>query len=60
MNHQCPWCGSPALDITTHDDSIDMRAAYLCAGPEGHRWRDGEGPDPVQAPEEPLIILATR
>jgi len=60
MNTECPWCNARAIDITTHDNDFDQRSSYMCAGPEGHRWRDGEGPEPEEEPQELMIILATR
>ena len=55
---ECPWCGSPAVDMSTHDADFDTRAAYMCAGPEGHRWREGEGPIALPPESERLIVLA--
>ena len=57
--NECPWCGADAIDMSTHDDDFDQRTVYLCTGADGHRWRDGEGPEPEIPEEEPLIILAT-
>jgi hypothetical protein len=54
----CPWCGCNAINISTHDDDFDQRASFVCAGIGGHRWREGEGPEPVEPEQEPLIILA--
>jgi hypothetical protein len=55
---ECPWCGAVAVDVSTHDDDFDQRRAFMCAGPDGHRWREGEGPMPLPPEEERLIILA--
>lgn len=37
----CPWCGTRGVDITTSTDEVKR---YLCIGPEGHEWRQGEDP----------------
>lgn len=58
MNENCPWCNSAAIEISTHDSDFDQRQRFMCAGPETHRWRDGDGPEPELPEREPLIVLA--
>ena len=56
--NECPYCNAVAIDVTIHGDDFDQRPKYMCIGPDQHRWRDGEGPMPMPAEGERLIIVA--